>query len=223
MSHDEHSLPPERSSRLPFAREGYTLIMGAVGVSALFYLIGWIIPCLLGLVLSVFVIQFFRDPERHGPRDPNLIISPADGRVIKVEQVHDDRFLKGEVTRISIFMSPLNVHINRIPCSGRVVDVIYNHGKYFRAFADKASLDNEQNAVVLDDEQGRRLAFVQIAGFVARRIVCHVRSGAKVEQGTRYGMIMFGSRADIYLPLNTKVRVAVGDKTYGGLTVLAQW
>ena len=214
---------PERSSPLPLAREGYPLIMGVVGVTALLYLIGWTIPSLLGVVLCVFVIQFFRDPEREVPQQPGLIVSPADGRVIKVARVQDDRFLNAEVQMISIFMSPLSVHVNRIPCRGRVLDVRYNPGKYFRAFADKASLDNEQNAVVLEDEQGRRIAFVQIAGFVARRIVCHLRGGMNVERGVRYGMIMFGSRADIYLPLDAKVRVAVGDRTRGASTVLAEW
>src|SRR5207247_5240819 len=125
------------------------------------------------------------------------VLASADGRVIKVGPVRDDRFLNAEATLVSIFMSPLNVHVNRIPASGRVVDLRYHPGKYFRAFADKASLDNEQNAVILEDAASRRFCFVQIAGFLARRIVCHLRVGDEVERGQRYGMIMFGSRADL--------------------------
>ena len=208
---------------MPLAREGYPLIGGAVAVTVLLLLFGWTIPAGFSLALTVFVVSFFRDPERTIPADPRLIVSPADGRVIKVAAIHDDRFLHGEATLVSIFMSPLNVHINRIPTSGRVVDMRYNPGKYFRAFADKASLDNEQNAVLLEDAQGRRLCFVQIAGFLARRIVCYVSVGMAVERGQRYGMIMFGSRADIYLPPTAQVRVAVGDRARGAETVIAEW
>jgi phosphatidylserine decarboxylase len=195
----------------------------AVAVTLVLFIFGWTIPALLALVLTALIVNFFRDPERSGPTDPRAIISPADGRVIKVATVRDDRFLHGEVTLVSIFMSPLNVHVNRIPVSGRVVDIRYNPGKYLRAFADKASLDNEQNAVVVEDEQGRRLAFVQIAGFIARRIVCYLQVGMAVERGRRYGMIMFGSRVDIYLPSTVQLSVKVGDRTYGGSTVIGEW
>lgn len=210
-------------SRLPLAREGYPLIGGAAGVTLVLLLCGWKIPAAIGFLLTAFVVNFFRDPERAGPTDPRLILSPADGRVIKIATLRDDRFLNGEATLVSIFMSPLNVHVNRIPMSGRVTDIRYNQGKYFRAFADKASLDNEQNAVLLEDEQGRRMCFVQIAGFLARRIVCHLQVGMSVERGQRYGMIMFGSRADIYLPPATQLRVKVGERAYGGTTIIGEW
>jgi phosphatidylserine decarboxylase len=137
--------------------------------------------------------------------------------------VHDERFLRGPATVVSIFMSPLDVHVNRVPVSGRVVDIRYHPGKYFRAFADKASLDNEQNAVVIEDRDGRRMCFVQIAGFLARRIVCYLRVGMEVDVGQRYGMIMFGSRADLYLPATARVRVNVGDRARGGQTVIGEW
>jgi len=178
---------------------------------------------MVALALTAFIISFFRDPERQVPATPGAIVSPADGRVIKVGVVQDDRFLHGAATLVSIFMSPLNVHVNRVPTSGRVVDMRYNPGKYFRAFADKASLDNEQNAVVLEDEAGRRLCFVQVAGFLARRIVCYLSPGMSVERGQRYGMIMFGSRADLYLPPAAQVLVRVGDRACAGVTVIAQW
>jgi len=222
VNHDGASLT-KRSSALPIAREGYPLILGSVGATILLYLLGWSMAALVALVVVAFVLQFFRDPERAIPSGPGLILSPADGRVIKVTEVHDERFLGGAARQICIFMSPLNVHVNRIPVRGRIVDVRHKPGQFLRAYADEASLDNEQNAVLLEDEQGRRIAFVQIAGFVARRIVCYLRPGMTVERGARYGMIMFGSRADIFLPMEAQVRVAVGDKTHGGTTVLAQW
>ncbi len=196
---------------------------GAVAVTLVLFLIGWKLIGVVALALTIFTISFFRDPERVAPTAPGLIVAPADGRVIKVAEIDDQRFLNGTATLVSIFMSPLNVHVNRIPASGRVLDVRYNPGKYFRAFADKASLDNEQNAVLMEDEHGRRLCFVQIAGFLARRIVCYLRAGMAIERGQRYGMIMFGSRADIYLPPAARVRVQVGDRARGGLTVIAEW
>lgn len=209
--------------RVPLAREGYPLMGGAALVTVVLFVLGWTIPGVAALALTIFIVSFFRDPERTPPTGPGLIVSPADGRVIKVTRMRDDRFLNGEATLVSIFMSPLNVHVNRAPATGRVLDIRYNPGKYFRAFADKASLDNEQNAVLMEDEQGRRLCFVQIAGFLARRIVCYLRTGMSIEQGRRYGMIMFGSRADIYLPAAAHVRVNVGDRARGGLTVIAEW
>jgi phosphatidylserine decarboxylase len=214
---------PVGGFRLPLAREGYPLMGGAAAVTLALFLAGWVIPAVVALGLTIFIVSFFRDPERTAPPEPNLLVSPADGRVIKVAPLHDDRFLQGDATLVSIFMSPLNVHVNRIPASGRVLDIRYNPGKYFRAFADKASLDNEQNAVLMEDEQGRRLCCVQIAGFLARRIVCYLRAGMAIERGRRYGMIMFGSRADIYLPPSARVRVNVGDRARGGLTVIAEW
>lgn len=209
--------------RVPLAREGYPLMGGATLVTVALFVLGWTIPGGAALALTIFIVSFFRDPERTPPTEPGLIVSPADGRVIKVARMRDDRFLNGDATLVSIFMSPLNVHVNRAPATGRVLDIRYNPGKYFRAFADKASLDNEQNAVLMEDEQGRRLCVVQIAGFLARRIVCYLRAGMPIERGHRYGMIMFGSRADIYLPPAAHVRVNVGDRARGGLTVIAEW
>jgi len=214
---------PARGFRLPLAREGYPLMAGAATVTVVLFALGWTILAVVALALTSFIVSFFRDPERLPPSGPGLIVSPADGRVIKVARMQDDRFLHGEATLVSIFMSPLNVHVNRIPASGRVLDIRYNPGKYFRAFADKASLDNEQNAVLMEDELGRQFCFVQIAGFLARRIVCDLRPGMAIERGQRYGMIMFGSRADIYLPPAAQVRVNVGDRARSGLTVIAEW
>lgn len=215
--------PSSHRFGLPIAREGDNLIAAAFTLAVVLWWLGGAVAGILGAALFVFVVSFFRDPDRVIPSGPGLIVSPADGRVIKVARLHDDRFLNGEATLVSIFMSPLNVHVNRVPMTGRVVDIRYNSGKYFRAFADKASLDNEQNAVVMEDEQGRRLCFVQIAGFLARRIVCYLRPGMQVERGQRFGMIKLGSRADVYLPPAAEVGVAVGTRVFGGSTVIARW
>jgi phosphatidylserine decarboxylase len=215
--------PPAARGPVPFAREGYPLIGGTAAAGVLFWLLGWSSLATVALAACAFCALFFRDPERTVPSDPSTILAPADGRVIKVAAVNDERFLGGPATLVSIFMSPLDVHINRAPISGRVIDIRYTAGKYFRAFADKASLDNEQNAVVVEDPRGRRLCVVQIAGFVARRIVCHLQIGMAMERGQRYGMIMFGSRADVYLPPVARVRVQVGDRARGGKTILAEW
>jgi phosphatidylserine decarboxylase len=212
-----------RRAGLPIAREGYRLIAAALVVALALWWLGGVIGAVFGAILFLFVLGFFRDPERAVPVGPGLIVSPADGRIIKVARVQDDRFLRGEATLVSIFMSPLDVHVNRVPIAGRVIDIRYNFGKYFRAFADKASLDNEQNAVLMEDERGRRLCFVQIAGFIARRIVCYLGVGMETERGQRCGMIMFGSRADLYLPPEATVCVAVGMCARGGKTVIAQW
>jgi phosphatidylserine decarboxylase len=223
-----HADPPPprastRASRLPIAREGHAFIVGAAVLAVLLFLVAGKLAGAAGLLFAVYVASFFRDPERAVPGDPDAIVAPADGRVIKVAPVRDDRFLHDDVTLVSIFMSPLNVHVNRIPAQGSVVELRYNHGKYFRAFADKASLDNEQNAVLLKDKAGRRFCFVQIAGFVARRIVCHLQVGMEVQRGQRCGMIMFGSRVDVYLPRDVPVRVRVGDRVRGASTVIAEW
>jgi phosphatidylserine decarboxylase len=214
---------PDRSTSIPIAREGYTLIALALLVVAVLWWAGGTFGGVVGLVLLGLVVNFFRDPERTPPVDERLIVAPADGRVITVAPGREDRFLKADTTKISIFMSPLNVHVNRNPVSGTVVSTHYNHGKYFRAFAEKASLDNEQNAIVVEDAQGRRVCFVQIAGFLARRIVCYLRSGMQIGRGQRCGMIKFGSRVDVYLPMEAEARVRVGDHTTAGETVIGAW
>jgi len=217
-----HAFTPHRFG-LPIAPEGYGLIGSALGLTVVLWWLGGPVASIVGAALCVFVVSFFRDPERVIPGEAGLIVAPADGRILNVDRVHDGRFLSSEATLISIFMSPLNVHVNRVPLTGRVVDVRYNQGKYFRAYAEKASLDNEQNAVVLEDEHGRRLCFVQIAGFLARRIVCYLRPGMQVERGQRFGMIRFGSRVDVYLPPAATPCVATGAHVCAGSTVIARW
>ncbi len=214
---------PTRWAALPIAREGYSLIAASAGLGAALWWLGGSIGGVLGAGLFALVLNFFRDPERTPPADEQLIVAPADGRVISVGPVREERFLKADTTKVSIFMSPLNVHVNRNPISGTVVSTHYNHGKYFRAFAEKASLDNEQNAIVVEDAHGRRVCFVQIAGFVARRIICYLHPGMTIRRGQRCGIIKFGSRLDVYLPPQVDVRVRVGDRTTAGETVIGAW
>jgi phosphatidylserine decarboxylase len=176
------------------------------------------------LVFTGLVINFFRDPERVVPGGEQLVTSPADGKVVAIaENLPEERFLKKPCTRVSIFMSPLNVHVNRIPVDGTVVDVEHSSGQFHAAFLDKASEFNERNAVVIEDPHGERVLFVQIAGQLARRIVCNVAPGDHVRRGERYGMIMFGSRLDLYLPGVVKLTVAIGDRVTAGETIIGSY
>ena len=177
-----------------------------------------IVPLLLGVA---FCLWFFRDPEREAPTDERLVISPADGRVVAVVPEREDRFLDALATRVSIFMSPLDVHVNRSPVTGTVRQVQHTAGRFRAAFSDKSSLDNERNAVVLESG-GRRFLLVQIAGAVARRIVCHVAPGDRLERGQRFGMIMFGSRVDVFLPPGVQPVVTKGERVRAGLSALGR-
>ena len=208
--------------RIPVAREGYPFILIALFCIIVIWLLGLKWLELLFVPLGVFVVAFFRDPERVIPNDAGSITSPADGRVIKVELIKDEKFLKTDVLRICIFMNVFNVHVNRAVASGKVVDVIYNPGRFFNASLDKASMHNEQNAVIMEDN-GRKFAFNQIAGLIARRIVCYAKPGMKYEKGQRFGLIRFGSRVDVYLPAGYSPAVKVGEKVRAGSSILGYW
>ena len=189
----------------------------------------FIVLSVIFFILFLFSIYFFRDPERKASADKNEIISPADGKIIYIGRVYDDRYLNQDVLKISIFMSLFNVHVNRIPISGKVLEIKYNNGKFFSANLNKASLENEYNAVILetdcidtDDLNKKNIAFVQIAGFVARRIVCKINKGEKVIAGNRFGLIKYGSRMDLYLPLDFTTYVKVNDKVYAGKTIIGK-
>jgi phosphatidylserine decarboxylase len=207
------------------AREGWPVIGIAAGVLGLVGTVGTLAghpASLVPLVLAVgFCLYFFRDPERSAPADERLVVSPADGRVVAVIREREERVLGAPTTRVSIFMSPLDVHVNRNPVSGAVALVRHTAGKFRAAFADKASLDNERNAVVLESG-GRRYLVVQIAGALARRIVCRVRPGDRVQRGERFGMIMFGSRVDVFLPEGVEPVVRIGDRVCAGTSVIAE-
>jgi len=173
-----------------------------------------------GIVIIAFSLNFFRDPERKTPAGENLVISPADGKVISIIETFDDEFLNSNCIRISIFMSPLNVHVNRIPISGKVEYLRYYPGKYLVAFEEKSSLNNERMSIGLTTKFGK-VKFTQIAGFIARRIVTELKSGQEVKTGERFGMIKFGSRVDVFLPKNAKIKVNLEQKVYAGETILA--
>ena len=211
---------PQRFSAFPIAKPGYGLIGAAAFTTVIFALIGFTGPALFCLLVTFFICWFFRDPDRIIPTKPGAVVSPADGKVIICEVVDDNPFVPGPCLKISIFMSVFNVHVNRIPHEGKITRIAYNPGKFFSANLDKASLDNEQNAIVMETESGKQFCFIQIAGLVARRIICNVQEGDSLVRGQRFGMICFGSRLDVYLPPDTPPEVALGDRVQAGSTIL---
>lgn len=211
--------PPSQTA-IPIAKTGYPLIAALAFVTVIFALLELTFPALLSLAATLFVCLFFRDPERVTPTALGAVVSPADGKVIKSEVVETD-YLSGPRLRISIFMNVFNVHVNRIPYEGTVTRIQYHPGKFFSANLDKASKDNERNAVFVRTGDGDEICFVQIAGLVARRIVCGLREGDVVSRGERFGMICLGSRLDVYLPSDAQPAVAVDDKVRAGASILA--
>jgi len=171
------------------------------------------------IVMTLFMAYFFRDPERNIPRGKGLFVSPADGKVILIKDVYEENYLKSDAKEISIFMSPLNVHVNRAPYDGVVSLVKHSPGTYKAAYRDDASMNNENIVMVLDSEAGRILVR-QVAGFVARRAVCKVKAGDSLKRGERYGMIKFGSRLDVFMPINTEIKVTLGEMVKAGETVI---
>lgn len=204
----------------PIACEGYPFIALFAFITLVFALLGWVFLTLLLLALTLFSIYFFRNPERQVPVGDNLVIAPADGKVIFVGDVQEDRYFKERVTKVSIFMSVFNVHVNRVPCDGKIVDMYYNKGQFLNASYDKASECNEQAGILLETKGGPQILFVQIAGLIARRIVTYPVVGDLLQRGARYGLIRFGSRVDIYFPENSNVTVLLGERTVAGETVL---
>lgn len=202
------------------AREGWPFLAIAVAVAVLASTFVPGILSLLAWVIALFVLQFFRDPGRVVPDVANAVLSPADGRVIKVEKTSDP-YGEREAILVSVFMNVFNVHSNRSPVDGTIQKVQYFPGKFVNADLDKASLENERNAVVLKTNDGQIVTFVQVAGLIARRILCYVKAGDSLLRGQRYGFIRFGSRVDVYLPLDAKVQVSIGDKVSATSTVLA--
>ena len=207
------------------AREGWPVIATAAGVLGLVGAVGALAghpAALAPLAVGVgFCLYFFRDQERTAPADERMIVAPADGRVLAVAEEREERYLHAAATRISIFMSPLDVHVNRSPVGGTVAAVEHTAGRFRAAFADKASLDNERNALVLEGG-GRRYLCVQVAGALARRIVCRVCPGDRLGRGERFGMIMFGSRVDLFLPVGVCPTVRPGDRVRAGASVVAE-
>ncbi len=213
---------------MSFAREGYPFILTAAIIAAGGYALAinrrswvlWLLAFVLTL-LALWVAYFFRDPERTGPRGDRLIIAPADGRIVHITPVDEPAFMGGKAMRISIFMNVFSVHVNRYPVSGRVAYVQYNPGKFLNAAVEKSSLENEQMSVGID-HGGTRILMRQIAGLIARRIVTYSKVGDAAEQGVRMGLIRFGSRVDVFVPMTTAIKVQVGETTQAGTTVLAE-
>ena len=203
------------------AREGWPFLGAAVAAALLIWIFAggwWSVPVWLA---ALFVLQFFRDPAREVPDDPRAVVAPADGRVVAVEKARDP-WLERDALKISVFMNVFNVHSNRAPVDGAVRQVWYHAGSFVNAALDKASVENERNALWLRTADGTDVTCVQIAGLVARRILCYVGAGAELQRGQRFGFIRFGSRVDVYLPLGTQAVAAIGDKVYAAETVLAR-
>jgi phosphatidylserine decarboxylase len=206
----------------PIARPGYRFIGAGVAVVLLGLWAGWLVM-LLGLVLTGFFLYFFRDPERAVPPGPGLLIAPADGRVIVLERVREEQFLRRPVQKLSIFMNVFDVHVNRAPAAGRVVGLAYQPGRYLAANRPEAPDQNEQLALHLRTGEGAELVMVQIAGLLARRIISYVREGEELDRGERVGLICFGSRVDLYFPEECRVQVSIGEKVRAGSSVIGRW
>jgi phosphatidylserine decarboxylase len=202
------------------AREGWPFVLASLAVAVIVWATAgfvWSVPLWL---VALFVIQFFRDPPREVPQQANAVLAPADGRIVKVEKARDP-YTDRDALLISVFMNVFNVHSNRSPVDGTVERVEYSRGRFVNADLDKASTENERNAVVLKLD-GERITVVQVAGLIARRILCYVKNGDRLARGQRYGFIRFGSRVDVYLPLSARPRVAVGDRVAATTTILAE-
>ena len=208
-----------RNENTPIAVEGYPFIIVAGFVTLVFALLSWKLIAFAAFCLTLFIAYFFRNPKRAIPENENAVVAPADGVIIYLGQSREEH-LNAEMTKISIFMSVFNVHVNRSPISGRVIETFYTRGKFLDVRDERATFENERAGLVLESPLGTRIAVVQVAGLIARRIVCYLHKGDAVKRGERYGLIRFGSRLDVYLPRDTDLRVAVGDKTVAGETVL---
>ncbi len=205
---------------LRIAREGYPFIIFFAALTIVsFFVLVWITP--VAFFLMLFMVYFFRDPERIIPQKKDIFVSPADGKIILIEKVREDRYLKVESIMVSIFMSPLDVHVNRAPCDGRVKSVVYSPGSFLSAFKPEAAVRNENIAMVLDTVYGEILVR-QVAGFLARRAVCKVKAGDSLKRGERFGIIKFSSRVDLYLPVNTSIMVRSGQKVRAGETIIGE-
>ncbi len=209
-----------------------TILIALTGVVAIYIIIRYFLPekdivhglwLLASLVIMGLVLQFFRKPSRPLVQNENQILAPADGKVVVIEETVETEYFSGPRRQISIFMSPVNVHINFNPISGIVKYFKYHPGKYLVAWHPKSSTDNERSTIVVEHKSGKEILFRQVAGALARRLCWYVEEGKAVEQGTEFGFIKFGSRIDIYLPLDAKIHCKIDDKTVGGQTVVAEW
>ena len=208
--------------RLRFAPEGWVFIIPFIILAAVALLIQWYVAAIILGAVAAFLVNFFRDPHRAGSDRHVDVLSPADGTVVMIKDVPDGEIWQGLTKQVSVFMSVFDVHVNRSPITGRIVHYRYNPGKKLVAMSHKSSLENEQNLIVVEDSRGAKLAFKQIAGLLARRIVFDKKEGDEVVRGERVGMIKFGSRVDIFFPPDALIKVNMRDKVKVGLTVIAE-
>lgn len=212
----------DRAVGVPFAKEGIPFIAVPAGVTLLTGWLGWPIIAGVGVIATLFSAWFFRNPARVVPEGPKLVVAPGDGKVIAVEEEFEPRYLKERSIRLTIFLNVFDVHINRMPCDGVIEDVQYQPGLFLVASKPEATLRNEQNAVMIKTHGDMKVLCVQVAGLIARRIVCWVSPRDRAIRGERYGLIRFGSRMDTFLPMGTTLRVAVGERVKGGETILGE-
>ncbi len=209
-----------RYIEFPIVKEGFLFIIPFLLLTVILAFFVPVYFTFFFALINLFLIFFFRNPKRVIPDHERAVVAPADGRVIHAGRWTEDQFLKRSVFKISIFMSVFNVHVNRIPVSGTIIDIIYKKGRFFSANFNKASQLNERNILLLETKDQKEILFIQIAGFIARRIVCWIKKGDSVLKGQRFGLICFGSRVDIFLPLETRIKVKVGQRVKGGETIM---
>ncbi|HET8830719.1 MAG TPA: phosphatidylserine decarboxylase [Casimicrobiaceae bacterium] len=214
-------MPADRYPHPIIAREGWPFIAIALVIAIGLSLTTWWLLAAIAWIAFVFVLQFFRDPPRNIPAQPNAVLAPADGRIVSIGPARDP-YANRDALMISVFMNVFNVHSNRSPVDATVADAWYHPGKFVNASFEKASSDNERNALRLVTDNGTEVVCVQIAGLIARRILCYVKRGDKLARGQRYGFIRFGSRVDLYLPADAVPRASVGDKVHATTTVVAE-
>jgi phosphatidylserine decarboxylase len=208
-------------NRLPIAKDGLIFILLGLIISGIFFSVGFLSAAVLMGIVTLFTIWFFRDPERINDAPENAVLSPADGSILAIRHLNESNSPLGKaVIKISIFMSVFNVHVNRIPVKGRILEIVYNPGRFFSANLDKASEQNENKRITLETDQGHRIIFIQIAGLIARRIVCWINEQDYVKAGQRYGLIRFGSRLDIYIPYESRIIIQPRDRVKAGETII---
>ena len=210
----------DMDQRSIIARQGFPFIAPLLILAVIFAFFGKIWVSSLFFLITAFITWFFRNPERKSPEDVKAIVSPADGRVIKIEDVIENDLLNAPSKKISIFMNVFNVHVNRVPYSGTVGAISYREGKFLSANLDKASSLNEKNSILINTDNGKKILTEQIAGLIARRIECWLQVGMNVNKGDRFGLIRFGSRLDVFLPVDTVISVSIGEKVRAGETTI---
>ncbi len=213
----------DRAKGLPIAREGLPFIVGAAAPAVLARLLGWRKTAVAFGAFACFTSWFFRNPSRTIPRGDDLILASGDGEVLSIQKEFEPRYLKEQSVRISIFLNVFDVHINRIPCVGTIVDMAYQPGRFLDARDSEATVHNEQNALMIETPSKKKVLCVQVAGLLARRIACWVQPGDTAVPGERFGLIRFGSRMDTFVPVESRVRVRVGDRVKGGESILAEF